>query len=1007
MGAYEGAGVTVLAKGENMSIGVGSTGAAGTEGDFPTGSRALTSSDADCNAFPSNFWCNPSRIDGFTITNSSQGGGGIFAHGWTHNLEIANNRIYGNAGTLSGGINIGQGESPDPTFDALGVQMPFMFENNVQVHNNSVTANTSYGDELFSASPSAAGGVTFCTGADNYHFNYNWVCGNLSTGDGGGLVHEGFIYHGDISHNWILFNQSNNITLPTNGGGIAVLGASPDGNTPAGTECGNTISDADCAPGLSDGTGPGLVIDSNVIMGNTAESGSGGGIRLQTINGTDVIRFPMIPFLWNRVTVTNNIISNNVAGWDGGGISLQDALYVDIINNTIASNDTTASAGVLFNTIAAPNASTPPPNCDPSTNPSCAGQQVITSTIQPAGLVTMQNTANLTSQLPTHVICPTGHASGGLLNLLDGSCRSVSYPLIANDLFWQNRTFHIQVGGLGTGKLSQQNLVTLLPSLSQTATGQCVTDTGNYWDIGVRGDSGPTNHSSSITLNPSYSILTDTTGYDGSNRSGNPNVVSQYCNGSRVPPELNGTANPFGYQVPPGISDATVPNPVFNLTPAATVDEGNNWINLSYGPLSLQNPMLAAGTLQAANGTANGNYGLTGASTSAIGAIPNTALANYLIAPPVDIFGTDRKANGSVDIGAVEYVAPAYPVANLSPTSLAFGNVFDGTTSGAQAVTLSNTGGASLLGLVVGFSSPLYTRPTGAAGGTCTGALAAGATCSINVVFSPTSPGLVNATMSINSSNATVTGSPVALSGTGVPPALTATVTPSALSFGNWALGTSSPAQTLTVRNTGSSALAGGTFTFGGTAPQPYSRPTGAAGGTCAATLAAGATCTVNIVFAPSAIGSFARTLVVAYTSATVTPASVPLTGTGVAARATVSIAPNPLTITLPSGILNLTGTGKVTLTNTAPAGTGAQFAVASVKVSGGTGLDYSFTADSAAGSDTCTGVTLAPGATCTVTVRFTNLLAAKGTNRSGSITFTDSAAGSPQSGALTGFATK
>ena len=38
------------------------------------------------------------------------------------------------------------------------------------------------------------------------------------------------------------------------------------------------------------------------------------------------------------MTVTNNIIANNVAGWDGAGISLQDALQTNIINNTIASN---------------------------------------------------------------------------------------------------------------------------------------------------------------------------------------------------------------------------------------------------------------------------------------------------------------------------------------------------------------------------------------------------------------------------------------------------------------------------------------------------------------------------------------------------------------------------------------------------------------------------------------------------------------------------------------------
>ena len=70
---------------------------------------------------------------------------------------------------------------------------------------------------------------------------------------------------------------------------------------------------------------------------------------------------PLTPTQWYGVTVTNNIIANNVAGWDGAGVSLQDALEVNIINNTIVSNDTTASAGVLFNTLGAPLASSQGP----------------------------------------------------------------------------------------------------------------------------------------------------------------------------------------------------------------------------------------------------------------------------------------------------------------------------------------------------------------------------------------------------------------------------------------------------------------------------------------------------------------------------------------------------------------------------------------------------------------------------------------------------------------------
>ncbi len=991
MGAYEGAGVTVLAKGENMSIGQGALGGPGTEGDFPAGSRRLTNSAADCQAFPSNFWCNPSRIDGLTITNSSQGGGGVFAHAWTHNLEISNNRVYGNGGTLSGGLNIGQGESPDATFNLIGQQDGYAFEQNVQVHNNYITANTSYGDELFSASPAAAGGTTFCSGADLYHFNYNWLCGNLSTGDGGGLVHVGFILNGDISHNWILFNQTNNISVPTNGGGIAVLGAAPDGLTVTGLECGNTVADADCAPGLSDGTGRSLTIDSNVIIGNTAESGSGGGIRLQTINGTDVVRMPILSEWWNSVTVTNNLIANNVAGWDGGGISLQDALNVYIINNTIVSNDTTASSGVLFNTIGAPLVSTPGP------------ANVFKSTPQPAGLVTMQNTANLAGQIPKTVLCPLGHPN----------CRVISYPVLMNNLFWQNRAFNISVGNPGAGNLSQQNLVSLLPTVTQSATGQCASGT-NFWDIGIRGDTGPTDHSSTYTLAPTYSIMTSTAGYDSSNIAANPNVASQYCNGSRTPPELNGTSNPMGYTVPPGIADATVPNPPFNLTPAATVDEGNNWINMAYGPLSLSNPTVAPAAVPGSTGTANGDYRLT-SNSPAIGAIkPLQAPLNWTLAPANDLLGNPRKNGGSaVDIGAFQYVTPPYPIVTVAPTTLAFGNVGVGTTTSAKNLTLTNTGGSSLTGLTLAFSTPMYARAAGAAGGTCTTSLAAGANCTIGVVFTPSASGPDNGTLTLTGS-APISGSPVQLTGTGAAATFTASVTPTSLAFPNTIVGSTSAALTLTVTNTGSGALAGGAFTFGGGTPQPFSRST-TSPGTCGATLGVGANCTVNVVFAPGTATAFSRTLTVAYTGATVTPASVTLTGTGLASVTTATLTPTTWspseTRTCPGNFLQAIAcaagpTQTFTLTNT---GNVQMTGIAQGVLGGTSPADYAIvpflsSCGPAGGGQLVSTTTLTPGATCAVTVQFkARLVDPANSVRNATISITDSFG--TQSAILTGLA--
>ena len=72
-----------------------------------------------------------------------------------------------------------------------------------------------------------------------------------------------------------------------------------------------------------------------------------------------------------------------------------------------------------------------------------------------------------------------------------------------------------------------------------------------------------------------------------------------------------------------------------------------------------------------------------------------------------------------------------------------------------------------------------------------------------------------------------------------------------------------------------------------------------------------------------------------------------------------------------------------------------------------GTFMLYNFSVGALAGPNTCTGATLAPGASCIVTVRFMNLLGARGTNRAGTITFTDNGAASPQSGSLIGFATQ
>src|SRR5439155_14071060 len=104
---------------------------------------------------------------------------------------------------------------------------------------------------------------------------------------------------------------------------------------------------------------------------------------------------------------------------DGAGVSMEDALKVTMVNNTIVSNDTTASAGVLFKTLGAVDASSPPPGCNPTTDLTTNPQDPIcllhnaAHILQPACLVNSRNSPTLVDaqhRLPSFLgvrwLCP-------------------------------------------------------------------------------------------------------------------------------------------------------------------------------------------------------------------------------------------------------------------------------------------------------------------------------------------------------------------------------------------------------------------------------------------------------------------------------------------------------------------------------------------------------------------------------------------------------------------------
>lgn len=114
------------------------------------------------------------------------------------------------------------------------------------------------------------------------------------------------------------------------------------------------------------------------------------------------------------------------------------------------------------------------------------------------------------------------------------------------------------------------------------------------------------------------------------------------------------------------------------------------------------------------------------------------------------------------------------PQANLSTSSLAFGTIGQGATSSAQTVTLFNPSAAVLS--ISSISMSNAADFSFASGGTCTTSLAANASCSISVAFTPSEAGALSGSIVIADS-AGITQS-VALSGTALPALQFVPITP-------------------------------------------------------------------------------------------------------------------------------------------------------------------------------------------------------------------------------------
>ncbi len=206
-----------------------------------------------------------------------------------------------------------------------------------------------------------------------------------------------------------------------------------------------------------------------------------------------------------------------------------------------------------------------------------------------------------------------------------------------------------------------------------------------------------------------------------------------------------------------------------------------------------------------------------------------------------------------------------------------------------------------------------------------------------------------------------------------------ASLTPSTLSFGNVALGETSPVRTAVLKNTQTTALVISSIAIsGGTAPGDY-----AWGGNCPITpktLGAGRSCGITVTFTPSALGSRTASLTIT-DNASNSPQSAALSGMGIA-----PVAVSPVSLTFPARRVGTTS------------------AAAMVMVLNHLNTELLFSSITASGafaapSNTCSSG-LGPGLTCAIGVTFTPTAVGP---QQGTLTITDSAVGSPSLVALNG----
>lgn len=222
--------------------------------------------------------------------------------------------------------------------------------------------------------------------------------------------------------------------------------------------------------------------------------------------------------------------------------------------------------------------------------------------------------------------------------------------------------------------------------------------------------------------------------------------------------------------------------------------------------------------------------------------------------------------NGATDAFITQMGSTTAAVVTLTPSTLTFASQEVASTSAGQALTLSNIGNAALS------ISQIATTGDFAETNNCGASLAAGASCTVTVTFTPTAIGARSGTVTVTD-DASTSPQTASLTGTGIAPVVS--LTPPSLSFASQIVNTTSSPQTVTLMNVGTATLNISSIKLTGANSNQF-----VLSSACGATLAVGKSCTMTVTFKPTEGGTLLASIGIS-DNASGSPQNVAITGLG------------------------------------------------------------------------------------------------------------------------------